>query len=432
VYEGYVSGEGGGRTLCPACGTLVIARYGHHMRVNHRDVSLNFRQPAAVKRGMFDAETPETTTSMTPDDTRTPVDTFAAPMSHGPADLDAEVILAADLAEARLLTATEEAALARRIVRARRRVRALLRRFPRLTRHALARAGRGVVRPEQDFREREAVAILEHAHRLLGDAPGRRTLALRLPVVRQFCADLGAALAEYRTVRDEMIRANVRLVSVLARRYRHPTLTYLDLFQEGAIGLFRAVEKYDPARAVKFSTYATWWIWQQLGRAADTQGALIRTPVHWNQFRRRHARTSDAARSDTAAAVEAIEELDGLDRERFEQMAYGFRFVSTDAPLSDDDDRPLEALLPDESAQPDRLAMATALRTHLDRAIDSLPPREQLILRRRFGLDTDAQTLDEIGHQLGVSRERIRQLESRALAHLKAICAQQGLQDYLN
>ena len=113
-------------------------------------------------------------------------------------------------------------------------------------------------------------------------------------------------------------------------------------------------------------------------------------------------------------------------------MAYGFRFVSTDAPLSNNDDRPLEALLPDESAQPDRLAMATALRAHLDRAIESLPPREQMILRHRFGLGTDAQTLDEIGQQLGVSRERIRQLESRALAHLKTICAQQGLRDYLN
>lgn len=346
-------------------------------------------------------------------------------------EIDAEAILAAALADTRLLTPQEERELGRRIVRSRRRVRGVLRRHPRLNRHVLAGAGRGVVHPEHDFREREAVAILDHARRLLDDSRGRRSLHLQLPVLRRFCTDLAAALADYRVVRDQMIRANVRLVSVLARRYRHPTLTYLDLFQEGAVGLFRAVEKYDPARAVKFSTYATWWIWQQLGRAADTQGALIRTPVHWNQFRRRHARSGDAVRPG-ADGAEGSDAFDSLDRERFEQMAYGFRFVSTDAPLSENDDRPLESLLSDDSAQPDRQATAAALRTHLDRAIDTLPPREQRILRQRFGFDADALTLDEIGQQLGVSRERVRQLESRALAHLKAICAQKGLQDYLN
>jgi len=346
-------------------------------------------------------------------------------------ELDAEALLAADLADSRLLTPSEEAALARRIVRARRRVRSLLRRMPRLSRAALADAGRGVVRPEHGFREREAVAILTHARALLHDARGRQALGVRVAVVRQLVANLAAALTEYRCVRDEMIRANVRLVSVLARRYRHPTLTYLDLFQEGIIGLFRAVEKYDPARQVKFSTYATWWIWQQLGRAADTHGAMIRTPVHWNQFRRRHARGTDVG-SPESAGGDLRDDADTFDRERFEQMAYGFRFVSTDAPLSDDDDRPLEALLPDDSARPDHLAMATALRSHLDAALQSLPAREQMILRHRFGLDTDAQTLDEIGQQLGVSRERIRQLENRALAHLKTVCAQQGLRDYLN
>ncbi|MCK6555838.1 sigma-70 family RNA polymerase sigma factor [Candidatus Binatia bacterium] len=388
---------------------------------------MNFRCGRAVEAGMFDPEPAEL--SLTDNDLSGPAEADGPPTAAGVSELDAEAILGATLAGTRLLTAREEADLTRRIVRARRRVRTLLRRYPRLARQALAGAGRGVVHPEDDFREREAVTILDYAHRLLHDAPRRRALGLRLPAIRQFCADLAAALADYRRPRDEMIRANVRLVSALARRYRHPTLSYLDLFQEGTVGLFRAVEKYDPARAVKFSTYATWWIWQQLGRAADTQGALIRTPVHWNQFRRRHARQATGPDTDMA---ETTDEMDGLDRDRFDQMAYGFRFISTDAPLSDDDDRQLGALLPDETAQPDRQAMFTALRTHLDRAIDSLPPREQHILRQRFGFDTDARTLDEIGQQLGVSRERIRQLENRALARLKTICAEKGLRDYLN
>src|SRR5262245_66254584 len=90
-----------------------------------------------------------------------------------------------------------------------------------------------------------------------------------------------------------MDRANVRLVALLARRYRHPTLTFLDLFQEGTLGLLRAVEKYEPERQVKLSTYASWWIWQQLGRTADTQGSLIRTRVDWKQLRRRIGRHKD-------------------------------------------------------------------------------------------------------------------------------------------
>jgi RNA polymerase sigma factor (sigma-70 family) len=350
------------------------------------------------------------------------------------AELDAERLFTASLAATTLLTRPDEEALARKISRARKRIRAQLRRARRLTRAALADGGRGVVTPEEDFRERETVLVLDYARRALREPRAARATRLARPQLRKFCSELSAALAEYRVLRDEMVRANVRLVSMLARRYHHPTLTFLDLFQEGTLGLFRAVEKYEPERNVKFSTYAAWWIWQQLGRAADTQGQLIRTPVHWSQFRRRldrHARglagenEGPVSRADLAASQ-------GLDRERFETMAQAFHFVSTDAPVSDEDDRPLEAILPSDAIEPDAHVEQTTLRRALEQALSHLPAREGSILRQRFGLDDDdALTLDEIGAQFGVSRERVRQLESRALKQLKEVCSSQGLQDYL-
>lgn len=331
-----------------------------------------------------------------------------------PAARSAEQLLGGELRDVALLTAAEEAALARQVSLARRHIRRLLRREKRLCRAALAEAGRGVVRPERDFREREALIILRHA-----EAAG----------ASGFAAELRAALADYRRVRDRMVRGHVRLVALLARRYHHPTLTFLDLFQEGTLGLLRAVEKYDPDRGVKFSTYASWWIRQQLGRSADTQGALVRAPVHWQQLRRRLGR-SGAAHAD---AVAAAAEREGCSEARVETMAQAFQFVSTDAPADEDGARQLVALLPDSSADPELQTARTALTGRLAEAVETLPPREALIVRLRFGLGEDgAWTLERISGKLGISRERVRQLEQRALSRLRAVCAAEGLEAYLN
>ena len=349
--------------------------------------------------------------------------------------LDAAALLATDLSATNVLTRAEEQALTRKIARARQRIRTILRRARRLTRAALADGGRGVVAPEQDFRERETLAILNYTERALQEPRLARALGYGRKELRVLVAELSAALTEYRTLRDEMVRANVRLVSVLARRYRHPTLSFLDLFQEGTIGLLRAVEKYDPERNIKFSTYATWWIWQQLGRAADTQGALIRTPVHWNQLRRRVSRDARtlAGENDGPLSREDLAAANGMDRARLETMAQAFQFVSTDAPLSDDDDRILETMLAADGIEPEEQAFKAGLRERLEVALRQLPEREHMILRQRFGLDHDAsETLEEIGARLAVSRERVRQLENRALKRLKQVCADQGLQDYLH
>jgi len=357
-------------------------------------------------------------------------ETRRAEQNHG--DLDAEGLFSAEIAGEALLSRADEEALAKRIVRARQRVRAVLRRARRLSRAALAGAGRGVVLPERDFREREAIVILHFAESALGTAAATRATGMDRRALKAFVRELDDALTDYRMVRDQMVRANVRLVAMLARRYRHPTLTFLDLFQEGTLGLLRAVEKYEPARQVKFSTYASWWIWQQLGRTADTQGALIRTPVHWNQLRRRIGRAADGA--EAAEAVRRDERGDGetIDPTRFEAMTRGFRFVSTDTP-TDDDDRPLETMLAGSEASPETQALHTSLGEHLESALRELPPREGFIVRQRFGLGADdSQTLEEISVHLGVSRERVRQLENRALAKLREVCDAHGLREYLH
>ena len=345
---------------------------------------------------------------------------------------DPERLFAASIRKTRVLTRDAEVELAQQIVRARNRVRRVIRQARRITQRALSDAGRGVILPDSDFREREALRVLEFAQAKLRAPAPLRGEGFTRRELRVFVAELNVALDTYRTVRDQMIEANIRLVSLLARQYRHPALSYLDMVQEGTIGLIRAIEKFEPDRGVKFSTYAVWWIWQQITRSVDNQGALIRTPVHWSQFRRRMDRQTQRSAPDDAPVAEDVAVEQGVAPERAAMMTQMFRFVSTDAPSSEDDDRPLETVVAEPEKEPESQVLQDDLRAQLDQAITRLPPREAYILRERFGLrDDESQTLEELGTHFGVSRERIRQLETRALRQLKDVCAAQGLQDYL-
>ncbi len=345
------------------------------------------------------------------------------------AERDAERLFAAELARVSLLTNEQERVLTRRLALARARLRALLRRAPRLARAALAGAGRGVIRPERDFREREVLAIVEFGERVMASGSSRAVGLTRARLARLLTA-LRTALEEYRQLRDHMMHANLRLVATLARRYHHPTLTFLDLFQEGTLGLLRAVEKYEPTRGVKFSTYASWWIWQQLGRSADTRGGLIRTPVYWNQMRRRLARAQVALVPTEAEAV--TQAAVGSEAARLAAMAQPFHYISTDAP-PDADDWSADALLLSTGDDPEALVERGVLTQRLEAAVECLPVRERLIVNQRFGFSGGrARTLDEISLQLGVSRERVRQLEGRALGRLRAACSDAGLREYLS
>ncbi|GIW42788.1 MAG: hypothetical protein KatS3mg077_0070 [Candidatus Binatia bacterium] len=340
-----------------------------------------------------------------------------------------------DVSNTQLLPPEEEQRIARDIVKARNKIRRLLRRFPRLVAAALPLHGRSVIHPSEDFRERETVMVLEFAKKQLRS---RRKVDFpygdRLKV-KEMVAQLEKELAEYRKLRDRMIEANLRLVISFAKRYRRAGVSFLDMVQEGSLGLIRAVEKYDPRKDVKFGTYAVWWIWQQIGRAGDMHSGLIRTPVHWNQLRRKVGRETQKLQTkyDGKVSKELLAQASGVDAERLETMTQSFQCVSIDAPLSADDDRTLEELLASDSKDPETEAAQGDLHAQLEAALRQLPPREANILRLRFGTnDQQPMTLEEVGRIYGVSRERIRQLEARALKQLLPICESQGLRAYVD
>jgi RNA polymerase sigma factor (sigma-70 family) len=334
-----------------------------------------------------------------------------------------------------MLTREEELALTHKIVRVRNGIRRLLRRFPRLVAAALPSHGRSVIHPVDDFRERETVVVLDFARGLLRS---RRRVDVRFGTrmrLKEFVRDLERALQEYRRLRDRMIEANLRLVISFARRYRRSGVAFLDMLQEGTLGLIRAVEKYDPVKEVKFGTYAVWWIWQQIGRAGDMHGGLIRTPVHWNQLRRKVGRETQRLQTENDGEVsrEALAEASGVDTNRLETMTQSFQCLSLDAPLGTDDERTLEELLASDGDDPETRAAAVDLSAQLEAALAQLPKREADIIRLRFGTDDDKSlTLEEVGRKYGVSRERIRQLEARALRQLLPICESQGLRAYMS
>jgi len=333
-----------------------------------------------------------------------------------------------DVGSTPMLTREEELTIARGLVRTRNR-------FPRLVAAALPMHGRSVIHPADDFRERETVMVLEFARQLLRS---RRRVDLRFGTrlrLREFVGVLESELQAYRKLRDRMIEANLRLVISFARRYRRTGVSFLDMVQEGTLGLIRAVEKYDPVKEVKFGTYAVWWIWQQIGRAGDIHGGLIRTPVHWNQLRRKVGRETQRLQTENDGEVNRAElaEASGVDADRLETMTQNFQCLSLDSPLGTDDDRTLEELLASENDDPEREAAAVDLSEQLEVALGQLPAREADILRLRFGTaESQPLTLEEVGRRYGVSRERIRQLEARALKQLLPICEGQGLRAYVD
>jgi len=241
---------------------------------------------------------------------------------------------------------------------------------------------------------------------------------------------------ETRLAREHLIVANTRLVINVAKRYRGRGLSFLDLIQEGNLGLIKALEKYDPARGCRVSTYATWWIRQSISRAVADQGRTIRIPVHMSA---KIAQLYKVARRleqqcDRGPTPEEIAKEMGLKPERVRWMLRISRYaLSLERPVGEEQDTELGALVEDESMpEPPELANQGLLRDQLEKVLSTLSPREARILRLRFGLvDGTNYTLEEIGQEYGLTRERIRQIEHKALRRLRHPRRSRQLQGFL-
>lgn len=267
--------------------------------------------------------------------------------------------------------------------------------------------GHGGVRPSPMAAGRELAAA------------GLGTQALRMTVAQIEIGERQATRAK-----EEMVRANLRLVVSIANRHSRGGLDFLDLVQEGNIGLMRAVDKFDYRLGYKFATYATWWIRQSIERALSDQSRTIRIPVHANEImnRLRYVRAHLLRKLRREATTDELAAEMDLPSEKLEQLIGIYRpTVSLEAPLGAEGDRRIGDLVEDDKAIPALdVVLADELAGEAHRLLSTLTPREEKVLRMRFGIqERDEHTLEQVGNTFGLTRERIRQIEANALVKLR-------------
>jgi len=378
----------------------------------------------------------------TPDDLTTDIpepDELAAG-DEGAADADGENVARLYLREigtVPLLTPAEEVRLTEHLQALQGRLRALLQRYvataPALPATAASQAEDPVVRA--------GVVIQHSASRMARIVQGKAVAAereswLSPPQLRQLWEDIQGVQAEWEMAKTAMIQANLRLVVAIAKSYSRHGLPLLDLIQEGNIGLMRAVEKFDPRRGCRFSTYASWWIRQAILRALAEQRRTIRFPAHLHEQMGRFRKVGQRLRQRLGR--------EPTDRELADALHLSIEKVSTlhassqpqlslDSPVGDGHSRLGDFLADRTAINPAEAAIAEELRGQLQDALRTLPPREAAILWARFGFNGDEpRTLEAIGRELQLSRERVRQLEAKALATLRRSSQYQRLKGFLD
>lgn len=245
-----------------------------------------------------------------------------------------------------------------------------------------------------------------------------------------------AARANNQEAKNRLIESNMRLVVSIAKHYRTSLVPFEDLVQEGSIGLITAVERYDPDKGCRFSTYATHWIRQAISRAIDNKSRAIRVPAHVSEMLRRIERARAALKRDAGEepTTEQIASTLGLPVERVAAyLRAGQDPVSLDMLVGDEDNTTLGALIYDRSAiDPEDTVIRQEIERELLAVLDTLNPRERTIMRRRFGFEEKASSvLQDIGDSLHISRERVRQIEAQALKRLRAIAIRRHLHEFL-